>query len=84
MPAEPKSRRLHRSNHPKPLVATLLDERRRFMGSLASNEVPRLDGNLEHIFGGLIDGTAVACLPLSATPQRHEHGRRGPLPRVVR
>jgi hypothetical protein len=54
------------------------------MGSLASNEVPRLDGNLILIFSGLIDGTAVACLLLSATPQRHEHGRRGPLPRVVR
>ena len=54
------------------------------MGSLAPNEVPRLDGNLVHILSGLIDGNAVACLPLSATPQWHEHGRRGSLPRVVR
>ena len=31
------------------------------MGSLASNEVPGLDGNLVHIFSALSDGTVVAC-----------------------
>jgi hypothetical protein len=50
------------------------------MGSFALSEVPRLDGNLVHIFNGPVDGTAVACLPLSATPQSHEHGRRGTPP----
>jgi hypothetical protein len=54
------------------------------MGLLASNEVARLDENLVHIFSRLVDGTTVACLPPFATPQWHEHGRRGPLPRVVR
>jgi hypothetical protein len=54
------------------------------MGSFALNEGPRLEGNLVHIFNGPIDGTAVDCLPLSATPQSHEHGRRGTLPRAVR
>jgi len=50
------------------------------MGSFALNEVPRLDGNLVHIFNSPIDGSVVDCLPLSATPQSHEHGRRGTPP----
>ena len=52
------------------------------MGSFAPNEGLRLEGSLVNIFNGPIDGAAVDCLPLSATPQSHEHGRRGtPHPR---
>jgi hypothetical protein len=50
------------------------------MGSFALNEVSRVDGDLVHIFKGLVDGSAVAWPPLSATPQSHEHGRRGTPP----
>jgi len=50
------------------------------MGSLAFNEVRPLDGNLVHIFSSIVDDAIVDCLPLPATPQSYEHGRRGTPP----
>jgi hypothetical protein len=42
-------------------VDTFFEGRRRVMGSLAGNEVRRLNGNLELIFSGILGEAGLAC-----------------------
>ena len=59
---EPKPRRLPRRNHPNLWWVTFREERRRVDGLSRTQEVSRFKGDLIHIFDGLDDGSAVACL----------------------